>query len=56
MENTIYNNKIICLAKNYLKQGEKIGKDPVLFDKPWTSIVKEQSSIKLLNNGHLIEL
>lgn len=44
-------NKILGLAKNYLKQYiEKGGKDlpthPLIFEKPWSSILFEPNNIK----------
>jgi 2-keto-4-pentenoate hydratase/2-oxohepta-3-ene-1,7-dioic acid hydratase in catechol pathway len=45
-------NKILGLAKNYLKQYiEKGGKDlpthPLIFEKPWSSILFEPNPVKI---------
>jgi len=49
-------NKILCLAKNYLKHViEMGGKDvptfPVIFEKPWSTIVYEPNPIKFIKNN-----
>lgn len=53
-------NKILCLAKNYLKHAIEMGvKDvppnPVVFGKPWSSLLYEPNPIKILtkDNHHI---
>jgi 2-keto-4-pentenoate hydratase/2-oxohepta-3-ene-1,7-dioic acid hydratase in catechol pathway len=45
-------NKILCLAKNYIKHiiemgGKDIPPYPLVFTKPWTSFVFEPNPIKI---------
>ena len=54
------NNKILCMAKNYLKHAKEMSSDvpkyPVLFQKPWSNLVWEPNPIKLREHeGHSIE-
>jgi acylpyruvate hydrolase len=53
-------NKILCLGKNYLKHalemgGKGVPSKPVVFSKPWSSIVTEPNPIKIitLENHHI---
>lgn len=60
MKAQLSSNKIICMAKNYSTHAKEMGansmsKEPVIFSKPFSSIVTEPNSIKLLNNKHIIE-
>jgi 2-keto-4-pentenoate hydratase/2-oxohepta-3-ene-1,7-dioic acid hydratase in catechol pathway len=54
-------NKILCLAKNYLKHAIEMGaKDvppyPVVFGKPWSSIIYEPNNIRInTEEGHSID-
>jgi 2-keto-4-pentenoate hydratase/2-oxohepta-3-ene-1,7-dioic acid hydratase in catechol pathway len=54
-------NKILCLAKNYLKHAIEMGAKeippyPVVFGKPWTTLIYEPNSIKIkTNEGHNID-
>jgi 2-keto-4-pentenoate hydratase/2-oxohepta-3-ene-1,7-dioic acid hydratase in catechol pathway len=62
-ENLIFKpqNKILCLAKNYLKHALEMGhKDvppyPVVFGKPWSSLTYEPNSVKIkTKEGHNID-
>jgi len=52
-------NKILGLAKNYLKpaieKGEKnLPTHPLVFEKPWSSILFEPNSIKIKNQVNRI--
>ena len=47
-------NKILCLAKNYLKHvidagGNDLPPYPLVFTKPWTSFVFEPNPIEIKN-------
>jgi 2-keto-4-pentenoate hydratase/2-oxohepta-3-ene-1,7-dioic acid hydratase in catechol pathway len=54
-------NKIICLAKNYLKHALEMGEKnvpsyPVAFSKPWSSIIYEPNPVRIkMNEGHRID-
>jgi 2-keto-4-pentenoate hydratase/2-oxohepta-3-ene-1,7-dioic acid hydratase in catechol pathway len=54
-------NKILCLAKNYLKHAIEMGsKDvptsPIVFGKPWSSLVCEPNPIKLRSRkDHVVD-
>jgi len=54
-------NKILCLAKNYLKHAIEMGaKDvpayPLVFSKPWSSLIYEPNQIKIKTyQGHVID-
>jgi 2-keto-4-pentenoate hydratase/2-oxohepta-3-ene-1,7-dioic acid hydratase in catechol pathway len=54
-------NKILCLAKNYLKHAIEMGaKDvppyPVVFGKPWSSLIYEPNNIKIkTSENHSID-
>ena len=59
-------NKVLCLAKNYLKHAIEMGAKelppyPIVFGKPWSSIVYEPNPIKIKtkenhNIDHEVEL
>ena len=54
------NNKILCIAKNYLKHAKEMNSEvpkfPVFFEKPWSSLVWEPNPISLkIHEGHSIE-
>ena len=49
-------NKIICLAKNYLKHAIEMGAKnispyPVVFEKPWSTLIHEPNNILLDSNS-----
>ncbi len=54
-------NKILCLAKNYLKHViEMGGKDlptyPLVFGKPWSSLIYEPNSIQIkTKENHIVD-
>ncbi len=54
-------NKILCLAKNYLKHviemgGKDIPPYPLVFQKPWSSLLFEPNPIKIkTNENHNID-
>lgn len=54
-------NKILCLAKNYLKHAIEMGaKDvppyPLTFSKPWSSLIYEPNPVKIkAKEGHIID-
>ena len=54
-------NKILCLAKNYLKHVKEMGGTevppfPLVFGKPWSSLLWEPNSIKIkTNENHKID-
>jgi acylpyruvate hydrolase len=54
-------NKILCLAKNYLKHVKEMGGTevppfPLVFGKPWSSLLYEPNSVKIkTKEGHKID-
>jgi 2-keto-4-pentenoate hydratase/2-oxohepta-3-ene-1,7-dioic acid hydratase in catechol pathway len=54
-------NKIICLAKNYLKHVKEMGgKDippyPLVFSKPWSSLIYEPNPVRISSkNNHIVD-
>lgn len=54
-------NKILCMAKNYLKHAIEMGakdvpENPVVFTKPWSSLIFEPNPVKLrTKDGHIVD-
>ena len=53
-------NKILCLAKNYLKHAIEMGAKevppyPLVFSKPWSSLVYEPNPIRIKKSSHIVD-